>query len=61
MEGVTVSKPGWDSPIPPEKWKQYVSPQLSSTNTANYPNPLGLVCYQWVSLYDYMMPLTDVL
>ncbi|KAL2832599.1 fungal-specific transcription factor domain-containing protein [Aspergillus cavernicola] len=60
MDGVTVPKPDRNSSIPPMKWKQYGSPYLSK-NMASLPNPLGLICYQWLSLYDYMLPLTDVL
>ncbi|KAL4906404.1 hypothetical protein BDW74DRAFT_176734 [Aspergillus multicolor] len=25
------------------------------------PNPLGLICHHWVVLYEYMLPLTNVL
>ncbi|KAL3458350.1 fungal-specific transcription factor domain-containing protein [Aspergillus heterothallicus] len=61
-DGITVLKPGGNgnSPISPLKWQQYGSPYLPK-NMANLPNPLGLVCYQWVSLYEAMLPLTDVL
>ncbi|KAL2855687.1 fungal-specific transcription factor domain-containing protein [Aspergillus pseudodeflectus] len=60
--GITVPKPGGmpNCPVPPLKWQQYGSPYLSK-NMANLPNPLGLVCFQWVSLYEVMLPLTDVL
>ncbi|KAL3447658.1 fungal-specific transcription factor domain-containing protein [Aspergillus insuetus] len=60
--GITVPKPGGNAncPAPPLKWQQYGSPYLSK-NMANLPNPLGLVCFQWVSLYEVMLPLTDVL
>ncbi|KAB8239029.1 Zn(II)2Cys6 transcription factor [Aspergillus alliaceus] len=60
MDGVTVPKPDRDSHLPPMKWKPYGSPYLSM-NMANLPNPLGPMCYQWVSLYDYMLPLTNIL
>lgn len=55
-----MPKPDWNSSLPPMKWIQY-SPLYLSRNMANLPNPLGLICYQWVSLYDYMLPLTELL
>ncbi|KAI9925584.1 hypothetical protein MW887_005966 [Aspergillus wentii] len=58
MEGVTVPKPDWNNS--PLKWTRYGSLSLSG-NMANLPNPLGMICYQWVSLYEYMLPLTDLL
>ncbi|KAL4914378.1 fungal-specific transcription factor domain-containing protein [Aspergillus aurantiobrunneus] len=60
MEGVTVPKPDWNNSLSPMKWIQYGSLYLSKS-MANLPNPLGLICYQWVSLYDHMLPLTDLL
>ncbi|KAL2847792.1 fungal-specific transcription factor domain-containing protein [Aspergillus pseudoustus] len=61
-DGITVSKPGGhvNSPITPLKWQQYGSPYMSK-NMANLPNPIGLVCFHWVSLYEVMLPLTDIL
>ncbi|KAL4881834.1 fungal-specific transcription factor domain-containing protein [Aspergillus karnatakaensis] len=60
MEGVTVPKPDANSPHPPSKWNQYGSPHLYR-NMTNLPNPLGLICHQQVSLYDCILPLTDIL
>lgn len=60
MEGVTVPKPDCNNSLPPITWIQYDSLYLSK-DMANLPNPLGLICYQWVSLYDCMLILTDLL
>ncbi|GIC94512.1 MFS transporter/fungal specific transcription factor domain-containing protein [Aspergillus udagawae] len=60
VERVTVPKPGCGDALSTLKWKPYGSPDLSK-NIVNLPNPLAMICYQWISLYHLMLPLTDVL
>ncbi|KAJ6071138.1 hypothetical protein N7499_009152 [Penicillium canescens] len=58
MAGVTVQKPHWNNVRPPAIWKPYDCPKI---RTESMYNPLEMICHRWVSLYDLMMPLTDVL
>ncbi|RDH29020.1 fungal-specific transcription factor domain-domain-containing protein [Aspergillus welwitschiae] len=57
MDAVTVRKPVSPSPVPTSSWKPY--PDHLGTSFPQIPfNPL---CQEWVSLYEIMLPLTDVL
>lgn len=55
MDIVTVQKPASASPSI-TSWKPY--PALSA---AVAHIPFSLLCRQWLSLYEIMLPLTDVL
>ncbi|KAE8420968.1 fungal-specific transcription factor domain-containing protein [Aspergillus pseudocaelatus] len=57
MSGVSAPKPGSSSPLPAIKWKVYPTMSMSSYAMV----PFDLICSRWVSLYDIMLPLTDVL
>lgn len=57
MDAVTVREPMSPSPFPTSTWKPYPD-QLGS----NFPPiPFNPLCQEWVSLYEIMLPLTDVL
>ncbi|RAH46698.1 uncharacterized protein BO95DRAFT_360903 [Aspergillus brunneoviolaceus CBS 621.78] len=43
-----------------EKWEPYGSP-TASNNVPAFPNTLKKLSYEWTSLYDLPLPLTDVL
>ncbi|EHA25054.1 hypothetical protein ASPNIDRAFT_129639, partial [Aspergillus niger ATCC 1015] len=56
MDAVTVRKPMSPSPVPSSSWKPY--PDQLGTSFPQIPfNPL---CQEWVSLYEIMLPLTDI-
>ncbi|PYI09598.1 fungal-specific transcription factor [Aspergillus sclerotiicarbonarius CBS 121057] len=56
MDIVTVRKPA-AAPSSITSWKPY--PHLHGATFA--PIPFNLLCREWVSLYEIMLPLTDVL
>lgn len=58
ISGVTVPKPDWDSSHSSGRWKPY---DCIENEPASIYTPLEAICFLWVSLYDLMMPLTDVL
>ncbi|KAJ6059247.1 uncharacterized protein N7446_008830 [Penicillium canescens] len=62
MAGVTVRKPYWNDSYSTihtaARWRAYGCPQVSIQSISN---PIDMICGQWVSLYDLMLPATDVL
>ena len=57
MEAVTVQKPASPNSLSQTKWRPYAI----ATTPSFSPVPCNLLCQQWVSLYEIMIPLTDVL
>ncbi|OJZ85522.1 hypothetical protein ASPFODRAFT_82537 [Aspergillus luchuensis CBS 106.47] len=57
MDAVTVREPMSPSPFPTSTWKPY--PDQVGSNFP--PIPFNPLCQEWVSLYEIMLPLTDVL
>jgi hypothetical protein len=56
--GATVQKPHWDGSQSSAEWKPYGCLKIE---IGSMYNPLETICHLWVTLYDLMMPLTDVL
>ncbi|PYH77042.1 hypothetical protein BO82DRAFT_345728 [Aspergillus uvarum CBS 121591] len=57
---ITVKKLDGCNDTGAEKWEPYGSP-TASNNIAAIPCTLGKLSYEWISLYDLPLPLTDVL
>jgi len=57
MDAVTVQKPVSSTALPPVKWRPY--PDLASQTVTSIS--FNLLFQAWISLYEIMIPLTDVL
>lgn len=57
MDAVTVQNPASPNSLYQIKWRPYAIPTSPSFTLV----PSNLLCQQWVSLYEIMIPLTDVL
>lgn len=57
MDAVTVQKPVSSTALPPVKWRPY--PDLASLTVTSIP--FNLLFQAWISLYEIMIPLTNVL
>ncbi|PYH40820.1 uncharacterized protein BP01DRAFT_408894 [Aspergillus saccharolyticus JOP 1030-1] len=60
VEAITVKKLDEGNTSTATRWEPYGHMGLT-TNTISILNPLRLLCSQWVSLYDLMLPLAEVL
>lgn len=57
MDAVTVQKPNSSTALPTVKWRPY--PDLANATVTSVP--FILLFQAWISLYEIMIPLTDVL
>ena len=57
MDAVTVQKPTSSTALPTIKWRPY--PDLANATVTSVP--FVLLFQAWISLYEIMIPLTDVL
>lgn len=59
---ISVRKPCWSGTIPishqARRWRAYGCPQASVQSISN---PVDIIFYQLATLYELMMPVTDVL